>query len=327
MIDIMTYLPARRRSTASDWQSFNAVCCHHQGQTPDRRGRGGIKVSAQGWTYHCFNCGFTASFILGRNLSVKARKLLTWLNVPQEDIDRINLESLRHRSMHDILDHRQKTFNVLADIKFPEADLPAGAEFVTAQHQAQYAYLQRRCVPADYPYMTASVARVNARPGVIVPFTYDHTIVGYSTRFLDEGNPRYINSIPPGYVFGTDLQKPNWTRVIVCEGVFDALSISGLALMHNEISDAQARLIRSLGRDVIVVPDQDAAGLTLVDHAMKHNWTVSIPDWPPGVKDINDAVVKMGALATLITILRARETSRVKIELARRRLARRVGMK
>jgi hypothetical protein len=46
---------------------------------------------------------------------------------------------------------------------------------------------------------------------------------------------------------------------IVVEGVFDALSINGLAVLHAEINDAQVRLIRSLGRDVIVVPDQDVA--------------------------------------------------------------------
>ena len=105
------------------------------------------------------------------------------------------------------------------------------------------------------------------------------------------------------------------------EGVFDALCISGLAVLHADINDAQARLIRSLDRQVIVVPDQDAAGMRLVDRAVELGWSVSMPDWPADVKDVNDAVIRWGKVATLITILQARETSPIKIELRKRQLA------
>jgi hypothetical protein len=95
MLDIHAYLPAKRKTSSSGWTSFNAPCCIHNSENQDRRQRGGLKLAEEGWSYHCFNCGYTASFVLGRNLSYKARKLLTWLNVPQEEIERINLESLR----------------------------------------------------------------------------------------------------------------------------------------------------------------------------------------------------------------------------------------
>jgi len=52
MFDIKTYLPGKRKSTASGWISFNAVCCVHNGHSQDKRGRGGIKTSNQGWSYH-----------------------------------------------------------------------------------------------------------------------------------------------------------------------------------------------------------------------------------------------------------------------------------
>jgi DNA primase len=91
--------------------------------------------------------------------------------------------------------------------------------------------------------------------------------------------------------------------------------------LHAEINDAQVRLIRSLGRKVIVVPDQDEAGMKLVDRAIELGWAVSIPNWPADVKDVNDAVIRWGRLATLITIMQASETSRIKIELRRKNLA------
>ena len=138
---------------------------------------------------------------------------------------------------------------------------------------------------------------------------------------LDGRQPKYISHSQPGYVFGTDLQHSSWQHVLVMEGLFDALSISGLAVMHADISDAQARLIRNLGRDVTVVPDQDSAGMALVDRAIELGWAVSMPDWE-GCKDVNDAVIKYGRLATLLTIMRSRETSRVKIELRKKQIVR-----
>ena len=321
MLDILDHLPAKRKTSPSGWISFNAVCCHHNGDSPDRRQRGGIKATEQGWSYHCFNCGYTASFIIGRSLSYKARKLLTWLGMQEREIDLINLESLRHKSINGILEDRQQVVNILQGINFEERELPAGAEFLTDNFPVQWDYLQSRCVPADFPFMAQAIAK---RAGVIVPFTHNNKIVGSTIRFLDDRNPRYLNDMQPGYVFGTDLQHSDWTHVIVTEGIFDALSIGGLALMHNTVNDAQARLIRKLGREVTVVPDQDRAGLDLIDRAVELGWAVSIPNWDPNVKDVNDAVKKYGKLGTLLTIMQARETSRIKIELRKKQLAKRL---
>ena len=321
MIDIISFLPAKRKQSSSGWVSFNGPCCVHNGESVDRRQRGGFKSSIEGWSYHCFNCNFTASFILGRNLSIKARKFLSWLNVPAEEIDRIQLESLRHRSIEGMIDDRQRTADAILGIHFEEKDM-GGVEFVTPEHTDIWNYLRRRKAPIAYPYMISSTK--GARPGVIIPFTYNNTLVGSTKRFLDDRKPVWINDFQPGYVFGTDLQHQDWQYVIVTEGIFDALSIDGLALMHNTVSDAQVRLIRNIGKEIIVVPDQDIAGMELVDRAVELNWAVSIPDWPDGIKDVNDAVIKLGKIATLITILQSKETSRIKIELRKRQLVKRL---
>jgi DNA primase len=162
------------------------------------------------------------------------------------------------------------------------------------------------------------------RPNVVIPFTYENKVVGWTARMLDNKIPKFINHMQPGYVFGTDLQQPEWEHVLVMEGIFCALSISGLAVMHNAISDAQARLIRSLGKQITVVPDQDKAGLELIDRAVELGWAVSIPDWGKEIKDVNDSVVAYGKLATLLMIMQARETSKIKIELRKKQLAKRI---
>ena len=72
------------------------------------------------------------------------------------------------------------------------------------------------------------------------------------------------------------------------------------------------------------MPDQDEAGIKLVDRAVELGWAVSMPEWPEGVKDVNDAVIRWGRLATLVTIMQARETSKIKIELRKKQLVKRL---
>jgi hypothetical protein len=231
--------------------------------------------------------------------------------VPQEEIERINLESLKHKSIEGLLGERQAVVNQIQNIVFEDRDLPADTQPL---NEAAEQYLRSRSIALDYPFLYKTMPR----PGVVIPFTHDNQVVGHTTRFLDDRTPRYIQDIQPGYVFGTDLQDANWQSVIVVEGVFDALAINGLAVLHAEVNDAQVRLIRSLGRDVVVVPDQDEAGMKLVDRAVELGWAVSMPEWPTGVKDVNDAVIRLGRLATLITIMQSKETSKIKIEIRKK---------
>jgi len=328
VIDLLLYLPGKRKQSNSGWISFNAPCCVHNGESADRRQRGGVKITEQGWSFHCFNCGFTASFILGRNLSFKARRLLTWMNVPPEEIERINLDSMRHRSVQGILDDRQRTANLVQGIEFEDRELPEEFAIIDNNMPDHWQYLRDRCVPEDYPMGMIHGGpddKFSRRQGVIIPFTYDGRIVGHTRRFFDDHNPRYIHDMQPGYVFGTDLQRPDWQHVIIVEGVFDALSISGLAVLHAEINDTQVRLIRSLGKEITVVPDQDESGMKLVDRAIELGWAVSMPAWPRDIKDVNDAVKKFGRLATLIHIFQARETSKIKIELRKRQIVKKIS--
>jgi hypothetical protein len=180
MIDVISFLPAKRKQTTSGWVSFNAPCCVHRGDTQDKRQRGGIKPSPDGsWSYHCFNCGYTASFVLGRNLTFKARKLLEWMNVPQEEIERINLESLKHKSIEGLLGERQEVINKLQNIEFEDRDLPAETQQL---NEFAEEYLRNRCIPLDYPFLYKTMPR----RGVVIPFTHNNQVVGHTTRFLDD---------------------------------------------------------------------------------------------------------------------------------------------
>jgi hypothetical protein len=96
---VLQLLPARRKAGQNGWTSFNAPCCVHNGETADTRGRGGVKTNAGQISYHCFNCGYTASFIPGRHLTFKFRKLLAWLGVDDLTVRRLVIEAVRLKEL------------------------------------------------------------------------------------------------------------------------------------------------------------------------------------------------------------------------------------
>ena len=100
---LLASLPAKRKSTPSGWISFNAPCCHHRGEKADKRKRGGVLTSGDGFQFHCFNCGFKCGFTLGKPISKNARTLLAYMGMDKEDIDKYSFESLQHKDLLDFI--------------------------------------------------------------------------------------------------------------------------------------------------------------------------------------------------------------------------------
>jgi DNA primase len=155
---------------------------------------------------------------------------------------------------------------------------------------------------------------------VILPFYYRGRLTGYTARKVTAGKPKYLSEQSPHFVFNADAQIPDQRYVFVCEGPFDALSIGGVALLTNSIHEQQARIIRSLAEHVIVIPDQDEAGMQLIDKAVDHDFAVAFPNWGAGIKDINDAVAKYGELFVLVDAIKTAQAGAIKIEMHKRKL-------
>lgn len=320
MFDILSLIPGKRKLTHSGWYSFNAICCGHRGHKADRRSRGGIKFEGQHkWTYHCFNCDYSCSFTLGRSLNNKTKQLLKWLGVDDDQIQRWSLESLQQKDLLDFIQpirHKKVSFK---EHKLPENSVPIDVN--NTRHSKYVEYLRKRgMTPDSYPFLVTPNSPGRNGNRIIIPYTHKNKIVGCTSRFLDDRAPKYLNEQQPGYVFGMALQKPEWQVCIVVEGVFDALSIDGCAVLHDDISIEQASLLASLNKRIIVVPDQDKTGMTIIDRALELGYSVSVPDWGPGIKDVNDAVLKYGKLQTLLSILETATNSRIKLELRKKQI-------
>ena len=315
---ILQYLPGKRKQTPSGWISFNAVCCD------DKRQRGGLIFNAgDAVSYHCFNCQFKASWQPGRQLTQKMRKFMRELHMPDDVINQLALEAMRLnentttevRSVVPKFDARALPLDA---ISFEELDtflkLPDGDYAVPTKFTEAYAYLvDRKIDPWSYPFYWTNKVGFNNR--IIIPFLYKGEVVGWTARATNDAKPKYLSEQQPGFVFNLDHQTNERDFVIVCEGPFDALSIDACALLGAEIKDSQNWLLKQLGKEIVLVPDKDHEGPKTVEQAVEFGWSVSMPDWPEGVKDVNDAVVKLGRLATLYLIVSAKESNSLKIQL------------
>ena len=314
--DIITaYLPAKRKTTPSGWTSFNAPCCHHNGNTADTRGRGGLISEGDTVSYHCFNCGYKASWQPGRNVSKGLRRLLIWLSVPDAEITKLALDVMR---INEGVEVQQRKIDIPT---FEPVPLPPDAvklADLTEFNKFSMAILEYMAArnlnidDTDY-YWSPSLGY---RDRLIIPFYFEGRIVGWTSRtILADKQPKYLTESQPGFVYGLDEQGPNKVFALVCEGPVDAIHVDGCALTGSEISDQQALLINRLAKDIYVVPDRDKAGSKLVERAIELGWGVSLPEWDADINDIGDAVAKYGRLYTLYSIASAAETSPLKIRL------------
>jgi len=324
MFDILTIIPGKKKLTQSGWHSFNAPCCHNRGHKSDKRMRGGIKTDGTNWSFHCFNCNFKCGFTLGKQFTKNTKQFLQWCGVDENQINRWNLESLQNKDLIDYVKLRKKK----TKIKFEEIPLPDNMEMIcpdNPEHEIYVSYLNKRGIGIyDYPFLVTPDEEGRNANRIIIPFTYENKIVGHTSRFLDDRKPKFISQQQSGFLFGYDIQKPKWQVCLVFEGILDAISLNGCALTTNSISETQAEILRKLQRKVIVVPDQDKSGLEICDQALEMGFHVSIPEWGEGVKDANDAIVKYGRLPTLLSILQSSTNSKIKIQIARTKLDKRL---
>ena len=318
-----TLIPSRAKSSPSGWTSFNAPCCHHRGHSQDTRKRGGLRFD-QGIIFNCFNCKFTASWQPGRQISEKFKSLCKWLGASDDDIKVMVFEALKTESE----DYEPEQH--VAKVEFESKELPEAAMPIS-QWMEMYddmtseflnpviEYIANRGFdPLDNNFYWSPSPGYENR--VIIPFRYQNRIVGNTARKVIDGRPKYLSDQHPHFVFNTDAQKENQKYIFVVEGPFDALSIGGVGLLTNDIADQQARIINGLGSEVIVIPDQDEAGLNLIKKAMHYNWSVAFPNWDDDVKDVADAVLRYGKLFVMVDAIKTAVSGEIKLTMALKKL-------
>jgi hypothetical protein len=324
---LRTLLPHNAKTSPSGWTSFNAPCCHHRGHKPDDRKRGGVMFS-ESFVYNCFNCKYTAFWEPGRPISEKLKNLCKWLGASDDDIKHLVFEALKTERA----DYVPNKLNDL--ILFDEKELPPEAkpishwigcppEDIDSEIFPVLEYMQSRGLTLDdFNFYWSPDPGYKNR--LLIPFFYRGKTVGWSGRKVTEGKPKYLSDQHPHFVFNLDNQKDEYQYVFVCEGPFDAIAVGGVALLTNNIADQQARLINSMQKKVIVIPDQDKPGLELINRAIEFGWSVAFPNWDDDIKDCADAVQRYGKLFVIVDAIKTAQQGAIKINIARNHLEQKI---
>jgi hypothetical protein len=286
---------------------------------------------SEGVIYNCFNCKYTANWQPGRNISEKFKSLCRWLGANDDQIKELVFEALKTESTDYEPDH------FVEKVKFTEKELPEGA--MSINDWVNSAYLPDISADIgpviDYVYSRGFDALSknffwSPAPGyidrVLLPYYYEGKIVGSTARKIREGKPKYLSDQHPFFVYNVDEQDPKNKYVFVVEGQFDALAVGGVGLLTNEISQQQAHIINQMGKEVIVIPDQDRAGLMLIKQAIEYGWSVAFPTWDSDVKDCADAVQRYGQLFVTVDAIKTAQQGEIKISVARNNLETRLAL-
>jgi hypothetical protein len=280
-------------------------------------------------SFHCFNCGFKANYMVGRKLNQKMRQFMSYIGIAEDTIRKMAIEAMREEEGD--TKYERKKF-----VTFNKRELPKDAHKLDVWLEKYVGedltepqwnkidhllkYLESRGIGPDwYDFMYSPDKGWDVFKRLLIPFYWRGDVVGFTGRMFEQSDKvKYYTDVQPGYVFNMDAQ--DWSRkfVLVTEGPFDAITVSGVSILGSEINDTQRELIEGLGRQIIVVPDRDAPGQKLVDQATEFGWGVAFPEWDKTVGDVADAVLKYGRLFTIQSILKTTETSKLKIDLKRK---------
>jgi hypothetical protein len=256
---------------------------------------------------------------VGYPLSRSFQTILQWCGADDSEIGRITLECFAQTDE----DIRTKLQSKPKEVTFKPISVPGKPILKWFNSTNNNTKLNRCLEYIGERHLLHQVDQIYWSPEseynekIIIPFVYKGIQVGFSARTINDRKfGKYITQSQPGYVYGIDQQTPKARFAILCEGLLDALSLNAISPLNNFCSDEQIDLIEGIHREIILVPDRDKAGVDLIKVALRQKWAVSFPEWGPNIKDINDAVKKYGTLFTMKTIIDAKETSALKIEMS-----------
>jgi hypothetical protein len=302
--------------TGTGWYPVLCKVCNDRGH---KGKRGGFRFDIGGNVgYHCFNCNHAAVYdpAIHTNMPRKMVKVLRAFSIPDEEWQQVLFAALEHRDVHGVPSLPSNT-NQRVSIEPPEIPLPENFYPLRAATSTDKwatiasAYLEDRGVdPTGYPFMLAHKANEEKMKKwlgrVIIPIYKKDKLIFYIGRDLTGTKLKKYESPPVSrdkVICGFDrlFETPDLPLYIV-EGWFDAYAIGGVAIIGNELSDAQIQWLNRSPRKKVYIPDRLGNGNIAAEQALRQGWYISTPDIGSDCKDMSDAVRTYGKLFVMKTI-------------------------
>lgn len=308
------------KPASKNWQKRSCMLCHTQGHGVDKRSRFGIQFNASSIAINCFNCKFKTGYTEGQSLSKSFIFFLKEIGIDPVFIKTLEFEIFKLQNNIDsdtTLEEKIQINNYYQ--RWAPKDLPKNSHPITTWLKSDcqdpnflnvvnYAIKRGFLYDLDNFYWSPDKqAQINQR--LIIPYYYRNKIVGYTARLFYNSNDKFIakyyQMVPTDFVYNLDNQD-DWYKkfVIVTEGVLDAYVVDGVSTL-GEINQNKIDIIKRLQKTIIVSPDRDKNGSSLVKAAIENKWAVSFPKWEKGIKDAAQAAKKYGRLLTVQSIIQS----------------------
>lgn len=314
---IRTYIYLPPQPTGTGWYPVLCKYCNDHG----RKGpRGAFRFEDDSVAYHCFNCSVKTGHKLSySNISDEFVQVLTAFGIPEDRINKLRLIALEQKGSSKKQERTEKKLNL-----FPETlQLPDHfyrldeAEPTDKWAEVAKFYLEDRKIDyTQYPFYLSTGIPSNFdgpesqkmafiksaqkwKKRIIIPIFKDGHLIFYQGRDLTGRAVKKYESPSVSrdcVLYGFDQLFVNEDRPLyVVEGFFDAFHINGVAILGNELTDAQITWLNKSRRKKVYVPDKFGNGQKIAERALKLGWHIALPDIG-NLKDINDAIVKYGQL-------------------------------
>jgi hypothetical protein len=291
------------QESSGGFRVLRCACCK------DHSERAGFKFDGDTVGYNCFNCKARAMHEEHTtDMSVAMKRVLEAFGITREQINEVVGSAFFAKASE------PKEITAAAMVPpvrlfTPEVALPPKSYPIGVHHNeelqlplAEY-ILNRGLDPvALNAHFSLDPKYLNR---VILPCMRDGKIIYWQARTLGNSKPRYLS---PGInkdavLWGYDnLRRSYELPLFVTEGIFDAASIDGVALLGSKINESKLQILNRSRRRRAVVIDRDDNGGRLGQLALLHGWEITFP--PNGATDVNDSHQKYGKLFTIYTLMK-----------------------
>lgn len=258
----------------------------------------------------CFNCGSKFRYKEGSGkLNGNARRILECYGITREELNEVTGSSflLKKAETKEITLESMKPQVSLytPEVKLPPNSYPLGSDFCDELQTPIIEYLLSRHIdPLRLNAHFSTDPKFLNR--VIVPCMREGKIIFWQARTILPGvKPRYMSPsvVKDAVLWGYDNIFKNYDQpLFITEGIFDAESLDGIALLGSKLNEAKLEILNRSKRRKIVVVDRDDNGSALAEMALEHGWEITFTAL--GVGDVNKSVQTRGRLLTIWDLLK-----------------------
>lgn len=323
---VKKYVPFSHGSR-NGWHPVYCAVCGDGSRT--KGPRGGWKFDGETAGYNCFNCGIHGAFTPEDEypMSKDMKEILLSFGIPKREYAKI-LFRVRETDPDFKPKERTEKDNLLEQLlakKIEPPDYLVSLEdaLQTKVGQRALAMLEDKCIDfKDYPFYISSgqtnsknpTDKANAKITVnrlIIPIYFNSSLLMLQARDLSgKSKNKYINiGSASTTLFGLDRLEKKHKYIMVVESFWDAYHLQGVSVITNNISSFQIKLLNSLEKPKIVVPDRMGDYNTLALRGIKEGWGLSAPNNFRNLKDVTEAVKKYGKMYTLFQYINNAVTS------------------